>query len=190
MGAAKGALKRMDNVMKQLDDALDGYDLHGDIVSDGDMVAVVQKELHNFETAVADDLSMPRAAASLFGVVKAAETEFKRYKKAQKDDASGDDVTSLDLDGLGSVKNAIVQMDRVFGVFYDVPKEKNDDGSEKEEEVVDDSISEEVMELVRSRTEAKEAKDWGVADLLRGQITDLGFAVKDVKGGDPIVTRI
>jgi len=190
MGAAKGALKRMDNVIKQLDAALDGYDVNVDTVTNGEMAAVVQKELNNFEAALADDLSMPRAAASLFGVVKAAETEFKRYKKEQKDSASGDEITPLDSNGLACVKNAIIQMDRVFGVFYDVPKEKNDDGSEKEEEVVDDSITDEVIELVRSRTAAKEAQDWDAADSLRGQITDLGFAVKDVKGGDPIVTRI
>jgi len=192
-------LKRMDQVMQQLDDVLKEHDLKqeeggsssvSDSDNDGTIVAVVQKELSNFEAALADDLSMPRAAASLFGVVKAAETEFKRFKKEIKDDADSTTATPLDLNGLAAAKAAILQMDKVFGVFYEVPKEKNDDGTEKEEEIVDDSIPEEVMVLVMSRTAAKDAKDWDGADSLRGQITELGFAVKDVKGGEPIVTRI
>ena len=81
-------------------------------------------------------------------------------------------------------------MDKVFGIFYEVPKEKNDDGSEITEEITDDAIPKEVMELVQSRTAAKDAKDWDAADSFRSQITELGFAVKDMKGGDPIVTRI
>jgi len=197
MGAAKGALKRMDSVMLQLNNVLkeQGVSDSSSSDSDGTIIAVVQKELSNFEAALADDLSMPRAAASLFGVVKAAESEFKRFKKETKDSADTDDTatvtpTPLDLNGLAAAQDAILQMDKVFGVFYEVPKEKNDDGSEKEEEIVDDSIPDDVMVLVRSRTAAKDAKDWDGADSLRGRITDLGFAVKDVKGGEPIVTRI
>ena len=70
-------------------------------------------------------------------------------------------------------------------------REKNDDGSEKEEDTVDDTIPDDVMELVLSRAAAKDGNDWDLADLadsLRGKITELGFAVKDVKGGDPIDT--
>ncbi len=192
MGAAKGALKRMDNVMKQLDDALEGFEDNGSNTSD--MAAKVEKELTNFETALSDDLSMPRAAASLFGVVKVAETEFKRLKKEEKDaKKNGGEITPLDLNGLNLVRNAIQQMDNVFGVFYTVPKELNDDGTEKESE--DDkgeeaSIPEDVMKLVNERTAAKDSKDWDSADSLRKQIAELGYAVKDVKGGDPIVTRI
>jgi len=192
MGAAKGALKRMDNVMRQLDSVLKEVDADT-LPSSGEteISKVVVKELGNFETALADDLSMPRAAASLFGVVKSAETEFKRLKKEEKDAKKNPDtnVTPLDLAGLGDVQKAIQKMDTVFGVFYEVPKEKNDDGSEKEEEVIDDSIPDEVMGLVQSRAAAKDAKEWDLADSLRGRITELGFAVKDVKGGEPIVTR-
>jgi cysteinyl-tRNA synthetase len=46
------------------------------------------------------------------------------------------------------------------------------------------------MELVDQRSSAKDAKDWELADSLRARITELGFAVKDVKGGDPIVSRL
>ncbi len=192
MGAAKSALKRMDNVMNQLNGALSS-DADSEVKKDNEnaMVVLVAKEMNNFEAALADDLNMPRASASLFGVLKAAETEFKRFKKEEKAaKKSGDEVTPLDTVGLSSVRDAILKMDQVFGVFYEVPNEKNDDGSEKEEEVVDDTIPDEVMELVKSRTEAKDSKDWELADSLRSRITELGFAVKDVKGGEPIVSRV
>jgi len=199
-GAAKGALKRMDSVMMQLNNALDNHD-DGDEIGNGnddsnnEIIAKVDKELVNFDNALADDLSMPRAAASLFGVVKAAETEFKRYKKEEKasDTDEALEVTPLDLVGLASVRDAMHQMDQVFGIFYEVPQEKNDDGSEKDEEdepAEGSSIPDDVMTLVQSRTDAKEAKDWDLADSLRSRITELGFAVKDVKGGDPIVSRL
>lgn len=194
LGAAKGALKRMDNIMKQLNDAVGENNDLATIESKSDITISVEKELRNFEAALQDDLSMPRAAASLFSVVKLAEAEFKRFKKEQNDSDHHNKsitITPLDLPGLLSVKDAIHQMDRVFGVFYEVPKEKRDDGTEVEEDSEEDeSIPDEVMKLVLSRTAAKEAKDWNQADLLRERITQLGFAVKDVKGSDPIVTRI
>ena len=46
------------------------------------------------------------------------------------------------------------------------------------------------MDLVRQRAEAKETKDWAAADKLRDEITAAGYAVKDVKDGEPLITRI
>lgn len=190
VSAAKGALRRMDSIMKQIDEVLEDANVNVIEGRESTISAKVEIDLSNFETALADDLSMPRAAASLFGVVKLAETEFKRYKKEMKDTDSDEDVKPLDLNGLVSVKRAIIQMDRVFGIFYEVPKEKNEDGTAKAEETADETIPVEVLELVESRAEAKEAKDWDAADLFRSQITELGYQVKDVKGGEPIISRI
>ena len=92
----------------------------------------IEKELANFETAIADDLSMPH-----------------------------------------------------------VPKvkgEESDDGDSASED--DASVPEYVMELVVQRTAAKDAKDWEMADSLQAMITGLGFAAKNVKGGDTIVSKV
>ena len=193
MGAAKGALKRMDNVRKLIDSALGGSenDCMAGGAGDGAICAAVEKELANFEAALVDDLSMPRAAASLFGVVKAAENEFKRVKKAEKD--GGEAVPPLDLEGLREVMGAMNEMDRVFGIFYTVPKPKLEDGSVDEsadEDLLEAPVPDDVMDLVAKRSAAKDAKDWDLADSLRARITELGFAVKDVKGGDPVVSRL
>jgi cysteinyl-tRNA synthetase len=177
--AAKSALKRIDKAMDQLAEALEGKDVdeHGDSALANEEVP---KALKNFEAALLDDLSMPRAAASLFGLVKATEKEFKRVAK--------DSDSSLDLAGLNAISKAMKQMDRVFGIFYKVPMTEEEQA--KEETQGGDGVPEEVMQLVCQRTEAKEAKDWELADSLRARIAELGFAVKDVKGGDPLVTRL
>ena len=73
--------------------------------------------------------------------------------------------------------------DKIFGIFYDVPLTEEE--LEKESNNMD-----KVMHLVTQRTEAKELKDWELADSLRAQIRELGFTVKDIKGGDPIVAKI
>lgn len=183
LSAAKGALKRLDKVKLLIDEALlDNGDI--DETAESSIAAVVEKEMVNFEVAIADDLSMPRASASLFSIVKAAENEFKRIAKAEKDDETLK--STLDIFGLKQVQSALQQMDRVFGVYYEVPGAS----SGEEEEPVVETIPDEVMELVLQRTTAKDAKDWDLADSLRAKITDLGFVVKDVKGGKPIVTKI
>jgi cysteinyl-tRNA synthetase len=194
MDASKSSLKRIDKVMNEVEQLLAASaddrssDNDSDIVSD-----VVPKALSNFEAALLDDLSMPRASASLFSLIKAAEKELKRVVK------EGDSATP-DFAGLKSIVDAIRQMDEIFGIFYDVPltdeeekeraakrsKGDDDDGSD----LAPDSIPSEVMQLVMRRSEAKEAKDWELADSLRTRITELGFAVKDVKGGEPVVTRV
>mmetsp|Transcript_27914 Transcript_27914/g.50897 ORF Transcript_27914/g.50897 Transcript_27914/m.50897 type:complete len:493 (-) Transcript_27914:786-2264(-) len=63
LGAAKGALKRLDRAKATIGDALSkgGDDL--DSTGESDIGAAVEKELANFEVAIADDLSMPRASA-------------------------------------------------------------------------------------------------------------------------------
>ena len=141
--------------------------------------------MKNFEAALLDDLSMPRAAASLFGLVKAAENEFKRVAKNKEGD--GD---PLDVAGLRAIGNAMDQMDQVFGIFYTVPEDENSDAGAVDGDSDSLVVPENVMELVVQRTEAKESKDWDLADSLRSQITELGYQVKDVKGGDPIVSKV
>mmetsp|Transcript_20128 Transcript_20128/g.24813 ORF Transcript_20128/g.24813 Transcript_20128/m.24813 type:complete len:607 (+) Transcript_20128:163-1983(+) len=198
MHAAKGALSRVDGVMKLLNDLFEKEETTEDkkyTEGDSAIIAKVEKELSNFDAALADDINMPRASASLFGVIKAAEAEFKRLKKEDNIAKKDKDVviTPLDIVGLKAAKDAILQMDQIFGLLYEVPLAKNEDGSVIQDESLGDDegvIPDDVMKLVKSRSDAKEAKDWDLADSLRGRITELGFAVKDIKGGDPIVSRL
>ena len=117
----------------------------------------------------------------------------RRVAKAAKD-ADGDESAvdpPLDLVGLKSVQQVLKKMNEVFGIYYDVPKVKGEESEDGDSASEDDaSVPEDVMELVVQRTAAKNAKDWEMADSLRAKITELGFAVKDVKGGDPIVSKV
>jgi cysteinyl-tRNA synthetase len=182
MDAAKSALKRIDKVREQIIQAVE--DDSDEETSNDSALAKEQvaKALQNFEAALKDDLSMPRASASLFGLIKEAEKEFKRVAK--------DENASLDLAGLKSILEAMDQMDKVFGIFYQVPTTAEEQAKEEESDIIPEEVMDEVMDLVYQRAEAKEGKDWNLADSLRAQILELGFTVKDVKGGDPLVSRI
>jgi len=184
MQASKNAITRIDKIRTQIQQALDDATVEGSGASSEIAQKVVPASLANFEAALVDDLSMPRAAAALFSIVKAAEQEFKRIAKAKGE-------ASLDICGLESILKAMDQMDQIFGVFYEVPLTKEEEEQQQNGDGGDDaSVPEEVLQLVSERTAAKDAKDWELADSLRSRITELGFAVKDVKGGEPIVSRI
>ena len=214
MVASKRALKRIDKVMQQINDSIRKSDTTADTESDDQKKSLldndISKNLENFDKALLDDLSMPRASASLFSLIKIAENEFKRVKKAAAAAAAAadnnnnddDDDAKLDLIGLQNIQNAILQMDKIFGIFYDVPLTKEEEEAAALEDDNNNNnstdsnnnnmeVMDKVMDLVAKRTDAKESKDWDLADSLRTRIVELGFVVKDVKGGgDPIVTKI
>ena len=140
--------------------------------------------MENFDAALLDDLSMPRAAASLFALIKAAETILKDATKG---------AAPMDVVGLQAISDGIDRMDQVFGIFYPVLGEvdssrQGEDGDD--DDASNDIIPTEVMDLVRQRAVAKDGQEWDLADSIRMKITELGYKVKDVKGGDPIVSRM
>lgn len=113
--------------------------------------------------------------------------------KAAKDlDVDESDIVPpLDLMGLSSAQRALEKMDQVFGIYYEVPQavreESGDDDGDATEDLV---VPNDVMDLVVRRSAAKDAKDWELADSLRSKISELGFSVKDVKDGSPIVSKV
>ena len=208
MDGARGALRRMDRAMERIDEALlsnDGREEEEEEEEEDTPIrGAIEREMKIFESAIADDLSMPRAAASLFGLIKAAEAELKRAAKAnaQADgDGEADGSPPLDLRGLSMIREALKDMDRVFGIFYEVPpaffaeeggagNTDKEEGAAGEEGGAGGGVPEEVMSLVAERSAAKEGGDYSLADSLRDQIEKLGYKLKDVKGGAPLVSRV
>jgi len=210
MGAARGALKRLDTILGKLDTAL----LEKEAIVDtnnnnnNELTKIAQQSLVEFKEAIADDLGTPRAAAILFSLAKAAEGEFKRVKKAvtiweeeeeEQRGASSDDndiKPRLNLLGLKLIREAMGEIDQVFGIFYEVPattaigsessNDNNDSGTISSNNK--DAVPDKVMELVKARTKARDDNNWDLADTLRVTIMEEGFEVKDVKGGEPLVT--
>jgi len=66
------------------------------------------------------------------------------------------------------IKATLLELDKILGLNLGVVR--------KQEE-----IPEEILKLVKERTEAKEAKDWVKADELRDKIKTLGYLVEDFK---------
>ena len=189
--SAQQSLKRIDRLVESLQVAASSSsssnsrasgDLgteHGDnSSSDGedqkDIESMVTEALRAFEAGMCDDMNTPRASAALFSLVGAAEKALKKGNISQA-------AANLMLAGIRS-------MDEVFGVMYDVPASyfaghasttlaSDPVGSAGGEEY------ERVMLLATRRAELKSQKMFAEADAIRAEISDLGYEVKDSKGG-------
>ena len=124
----------------------------------------------------------PRAAASLFAVVKAGEAALKRARAASDDggNATGEGTLqpSLPRADANYLLSALDRMDSVFGIFYepagyDAGKGAGGDGDGELGE-----LPEVMAELLARRLAARESKDWATADAVRDEIKALGYAVK------------
>ena len=62
-------------------------------------------------------------------------------------------------------------MDRVLGLGLD------------KLESADIELSEEQLSVVREREQARAAKDWAKADILRARLLEMGIEIKDTSGG-------
>ena len=106
-----------------------------------------------FKAAMDDDLNTPDALAAIFDLVKDINT---------LSDAS-DKVT------LETAAKTFDELTGVLGLLYNRKKA--------------DSIPAEVTALVEERAAAKKAKDWGRADAIRAQLTEMGWSVTDTAQG-------
>lgn len=82
MQSSKSAVKRLDKVRQEIQLTLKNTERT--TTPDASSVinsTIVPQALSDFRCAIADDLSMPRAAAALFALVKAAESEVKASRK-------------------------------------------------------------------------------------------------------------
>jgi cysteinyl-tRNA synthetase len=194
MRASQNAVTRIDKVRAQIQQALQENTSLG--TTDGEASAadstpsaadVVAQAMRQFEDAIRDDLAMPRASAALFALVKEAERIFKDAAAANAADESS--LADADAATLRDINDAMNRMDMVFGIFYAPPSRSDDEASGDDEAESGTPIPEQVLVLVSERAQAKADKDWALADSLRTRIAELGYQVKDVKDGDPIVSR-
>lgn len=145
---------------------------------------VVSKRLREFAAGMNDDLNTPRATAALFGLVKAGETALKRQN-------SGGRESQLSRAGAVFLLSALDRIDTVLGIFYQPAGYEVAGGQGDTEGPASGSeLPEGLAELLEKRLIAREQKDWATADAVRDDIQALGYAVKDVKGGEPIVTQL
>ncbi len=117
-----------------------------------------------FGAGLADDLNASEAFAAVFKFTKELNSLIAK---------------GLEKDGANFALDAFRDFDRVLAVFDvdDALKSKTDDG-----------VPEDVMELVRKRTEAKKAKNFAEADAIRARLKNAGWIVEDSPTG-PIVKK-
>ena len=123
----------------------------------------------DFNAAMDDDFNTALAISNLFGL-------FKKIKEKLK---AGDDSAAADV-------NQIKKTYSLLGLFLAKPSKfcaryeaKHPEAAKLETT----DAPEEVVKLAESRKEAKKAKNYALADEIRGQIAALGYTVVDVPGG-------
>ncbi|MCL2374309.1 MAG: cysteine--tRNA ligase [Treponema sp.] len=112
------------------------------------------KWLNNFDKALADDLSTPRALADLWGLLK--------------------DASVSPADALA----AAFDMDAILGLNLreEADRQANSAGE-------DPAFAAEVESLIEQRRQAKEARNYGRADEIRQQLKEKGIALEDSPAG-------
>ena len=116
-----------------------------------------------FDAAMDDDFNTAKALADLFGYFKTAAAKLR----------------ANDLDGANAILGQVVKTYSLLGLFRSEPAEFIANCEKK----TAGAVSQEVLDLVAKRAEAKAAKDWAKADAIRAEITALGYSVKDTKEG-------
>ncbi len=118
-----------------------------------DTSAAVRKAFNDFETAMDNDLNVPGAAAAVFTLMREVNSAL----------VSGD----LDAANVAEVNEFINRADSVLGYI-----------SHKKEE-----LDEDIDALIKERETARAEKNWGRADEIRDQLTEMGIIIEDTSEG-------
>lgn len=161
---AQAGFWRISNLCLYLDEKLSAFGGSAPRVSTpeseklGDLVDEVSKD---FLEAMDDDFNSAEAIGHIFRLVR----EVNRLR------ASGDADLDRDYGTLCKIREGFRMFDGILGLYRDgLPKSELD-------------VPEEIMELVRRREAARAAKNWALADGLRGGIEEMGYTVEDRPGG-------
>jgi cysteinyl-tRNA synthetase len=140
-------------------------------IKDEEMDVSVKSALLLFEDSMCDDMNTPRAVAALFQIISLGEKTLK----------SG----SITKNQINLVLQAIAKIDIVFGVFYDVPiayfNPKTIGKSDIKVPIDINLVPENILLLANKRMDFKIAKDFQNSDLIRKELTSLGYEVIDRK---------
>ena len=118
----------------------------------------IQEWKNDFIEAVSDDLNVPLGLGILWKVLKNAEKSRDIYEFA-------------------------LYADKVLGLSIEENANKVNESDDNEET----EVSQEILDLVAKRTEAKKAKDFKTADSIRDQLKEMGITLIDTKEGVKIV---
>ena len=119
-----------------------------------------RRHLGAFGRAMDEDLNVPRALASLWGLVRDGNAAL---------DAPG----GVSGEGREAVLAALSEMDRALGVLDLAERSRR----------VDDDLEHRIREMVEARDRARRERDFATADRLRAELGALGVRLEDTPAG-------
>lgn len=146
--AAAGSLERLSDFITRLRDIQQAG-------GEGLVSPILEKTLHHFTEALADDLNISPALAALFDMVREINT-LCDAKKVSSQEATA----TLDL---------LKKIDQVLGVLPLQPEELE--------------IPQDLQEALEIRQKARQEKNWALADAQRDRIFARGYLIEDSPSG-------
>jgi cysteinyl-tRNA synthetase len=140
--------------------AAKGNPTHG---ADGSLPEEVAAHRARFEAAMDDDFNTPQALGVLFDLARVL-------------NAARDQVTHGAAEA-GAFLQGVAELSTLAGVLGLL------EGAAREREPVDAQLKARVESLVNRRQEARKRRDFGEADRLRNELTQLGVLMEDTPGG-------
>lgn len=150
-------LQQAKNSLARLQDfmmRLKNYEPTGKNKPQKEIKVLLKEAQEKFETSMEDDFETSGALAACFDVVK----EINRAM----------DQADLTRDSKEAVMTFFMRIDAVLGIFV-----------QTENETVDD----EILELIQQREGARKTKDWKLSDQIRDQLLEKGIQLEDTPQG-------
>lgn len=146
--AVKHTLQRLDDFIQRL------LRIESD-ESAGKGEAIVQKTLHDFSSALADDLNISVALAAIFDMVREVNglCDTQKFSKAEA----------------GKVIDLLKKLNTVLGILDFEKKEA--------------TVPSELLDALKMRQEARKNKEWAKADSYRDLIYSRGYIIEDTPVG-------
>ena len=113
-----------------------------------------------FEEGMDDDLNSPRAIASVFGLIHHVERHL----------SNGD----LKPENACAILSFLEEINGVLGIFYEIVGEGDEKGAD---------LPPELETLFQRRLQARQDRDWNLADQLRDELGAAGVEVRDSREG-------
>ena len=135
--------------------------------SQGDSLETEFGPFHPVQEALLSDLNTPKALGRCFRLVRELGEAFEQGEYKGKEEA------------LNKIRQGFQAVCDAFGLIVEP----------KEEKRAEDAPGE-IQDLSQRRWEAKQGKDWALADQLRAELLEQGWTVKDGKDGFELVSTV
>lgn len=158
MESAKSSLERLQNCKTNLEFHISNNTEKDMTEAEKELLTHLPTFEKKFHQAMEDDFNTADAISSIFEMVKWINMTVKDHSS---------------VEFTQSVQDEFMKLCDILGIFYDAPKQDDDQG------LSDDEIE----ALIEKRTMAKKEKDFAMADRVRDELMEKGIAIEDTRQG-------